>query len=245
MAKIYQFYVELRDSSPKIWRTIQVRQRMTVAEFVYILLPLFEMQASHLFKVNVPVGKMQVEKNKKVSGDAFDEKAFLKEHPELPKIRYRYELLDMIDDFSKRENDIIFNVTKESLKYAISEIGERMELWYDFGDDWFIDIKLKDIFDTDDSNMSPIVLEGEGFGIIEDCGGVWRLNDIIKAFKSKKSKSFQEYRDWLGIEDFNFSLFEKDEMNERLQVIPQIYKRCYEEKKALTDQEIKYIERKI
>ena len=37
----------------------------------------------------------------------------------------------------------------------------------------------------------------------------------------------------------------KPSMNERLQVIPQIYKRSYEEKKAPTDQEIEYIERKI
>ncbi|MDD3123850.1 MAG: hypothetical protein PHC62_10150 [Candidatus Izemoplasmatales bacterium] len=37
----------------------------------------------------------------------------------------------------------------------------------------------------------------------------------------------------------------KPSMNERLQVIPQINKRSYEEKKVPTDQEIEYIERKI
>jgi len=123
-------------------------------------------------------------------------------------------------------------------------IGEYMELWYDFGDDWFIDIKLKDIFDAEDSNILPSVIDGEGFGIIEDCGGTWRLNDIIKAFKGKKSKAYHENRNWLGIDDFDFSLFDIEEMNQRLQVIPKIYKRSYEGKKPPTNQEIDDIERR-
>lgn len=45
---------------------------------------------------------------------------------------------------------------------------------YDFGDGWEIMIVLEKIIDTD-SDISgkdlPRVLEGEGYGIIEDCGG--------------------------------------------------------------------------
>lgn len=241
---IYDLELELRDSKPKIWRRVQIDQNMTVADFCYIVLVLFEMQASHLFKVTVPVGQMQVEKYRKLSGDAFDEKAFFKEYPELPKIRYRYELLNMIDGFPRRNNDIIFNITKESLKHAISEIGDRMELWYDFGDDWFVDIKLVDIIDAHEKDTTPIALDGKGFGIIEDCGGPWRLNDIAKAFKSKKGELYQDMCDWLETNEFDFSFFDIDEMNERLQVIPQIYKRSYEKKKTPTQEEIDYIDRK-
>jgi len=241
--KVYEFNLELRDSKPTIWRTIQVQEKITVAEFVYIVLVLFEMQASHLFKITVPVGKMQVEKNKKLTGDSFDEKAFLKEHPDLPTIRYRYELLDIIDDVPRRDNDIIYNVSKEKLKHAISGIGERMELWYDFGDDWFVDIKLTEISEIDEFATLPQVLDGNGFGVIEDCGGVWRLNDIIKSYTSKKSKLYHEIKEWIGIDDFDFSLFDIEEMNKRLQIIPAIYKRSYEQKKAPTKEEIDYIEK--
>jgi hypothetical protein len=243
MNKIYQFRLELRDTKPRIWRTVQVNSKMTVAEFSYIVLVLFEMQASHLMKVTVPVGQIQIEKFKKLTGDSYNEEAFLKEHPELPKIRYRYELLDMIDDFPRRDNDIIFNITKESLTHAISEIGDRMELWYDFGDDWFIDIKLTDIIEAEEETFFPLVLNGKGFGIIEDCGGPWRLNDIIKAYKTKTGHLYKDMCDWLGIDDFDFSYFDINEMNERLQVIPHIYKRSYEEKKAPTKEEIDYIDR--
>mgnify|MGYP001188776843 CR=1 FL=1 len=246
MAKKYKFEcrLELRDSKPHIWRRVQVDRNMTVAEFCYIVLVLFEMQASHLLKVTVPVGQMQVEKFKKLSGDTYDEKKFLKEHPQLPTIRYRYELLDMIDDFPRRENDIVFNITKEKLNHAISEVGERMELWYDFGDDWFVDIELMNIVETEEESIYPLVLDGKGFGIIEDCGGSWGLNDIVKAFKAKKGNLYIDIRDWLGVDDFDFSRFDISEMNQRLKVIPQIYKRSYEERKAPTKEEIDFIDRK-
>jgi hypothetical protein len=244
MKNNYIFNLELRDSKPTIWRTIRVSPKMTVAELCYIVLVVFEMQASHLFKVTVPVGEMQVEKYRKLLGEAFDEKAFLKEHPDLSTICYRYELLNIIDDFPRRENDIIHNVTKEKLKHAISKIGKRMELWYDFGDDWFVDIKLTDIVDGEEGTISPIVIDGKGFGIIEDCGGSQGLNDITKSYKSKKSKLYKEIKNWLGVDDFDFSLFDIEEMNERLKVIPAVYKRSYEQKKTPTNLEVAYIERK-
>lgn len=244
MTKVYQFHLELRDSKPKIWRTIRVDRKMTVADFCYIVLVVFEMKASHLFKVIVPVGLMQIEKYKRLMGEAYDEEAFLSEHPELPTIRYRYELLNIIDDFPHRGNDLVYNVTKSKLTHAIDEVGERMELWYDFGDDWFVDINLTDIVDTLEDNLSPKVMDRNGYGIIEDCGGPYLLNEIMKAFKTKKSSFYKSIAQWLGSDDFNFSKFDIDEMNRRLRVIPQIFKRSYEEKKEPTQEEVNYIERK-
>ncbi len=244
MVKIYEFYTELRDSNPKIFRTIQVISKITVAEFVYILLSLYDMQATHLFKVIVPKGQTLVEAYKRKIGNDFDEVTFKNEHPDISNVRYRYELLDIIDDFPERENDVVLNVTKEKLKQAISIIGEQMVLWYDFGDDWFVDIKLINIIETEDDVITPNVLKGAGFGIIEDCGGSWRLNDIIIAFQNKKGKLYKEICDWLDIDDFDFSKFDIDEMNKRLQVIPQIYKRSYEKKIVPSQEEIDYIERR-
>lgn len=44
----------------------------------------------------------------------------------------------------------------------------------------------------------PRVIEGEGFGIIEDCGGTCGLEDIKKAFKTKKGERYEAYSNWLG-----------------------------------------------
>ena len=46
---IYQFYAELCDYEPKIWRRFQVMDHITAARLGYILMTLFEMQACHLF----------------------------------------------------------------------------------------------------------------------------------------------------------------------------------------------------
>lgn len=44
---IYQFYAALADYDPKIWRRFQVMNNVGMAELGYILMTLFEMQASH------------------------------------------------------------------------------------------------------------------------------------------------------------------------------------------------------
>jgi hypothetical protein len=43
---IYQFYAELDDYSPKIWRRFQVMNNITMARLGYIVMTIFEMQAS-------------------------------------------------------------------------------------------------------------------------------------------------------------------------------------------------------
>jgi len=142
---------------------------------------------------------------------------------------------------------MIYNATKKKLSHAVSMISETLQLWYDFGDDWMIDITLENIMrhlDSEDITL-PEVIDGEGFGIIENCGGTWGLADIVKAFHNKKSKSYKEYSDWLGIDHFNIALFNINEMNDRLQKIPNIYKRSYEGKKSPTVSEINFIERRI
>lgn len=50
---IYQIYAELQDYKPKIWRRFQVMNDITVARLAYILMTLFEMQGSHLYKFEV------------------------------------------------------------------------------------------------------------------------------------------------------------------------------------------------
>ncbi|MCL1914930.1 MAG: plasmid pRiA4b ORF-3 family protein, partial [Eubacteriaceae bacterium] len=63
---IYQFFAELDDYKPTIWRRFQVMDNITVARLGYILQVLFEMTASHLMAIEVPAveNSMQHIKNK-------------------------------------------------------------------------------------------------------------------------------------------------------------------------------------
>ena len=72
--------------------------------------------------------------------------------------------------------------------YKISDLvrnaGEQLRFFYDYGDDWTIRLKLEDILDDEKhSGLLPYVLKGKGAGIIEDCGGVWALNDMMQEEK--------------------------------------------------------------
>ncbi|MBI9008517.1 MAG: plasmid pRiA4b ORF-3 family protein [Tenericutes bacterium] len=246
MIKQYELYLELKGAKPKVWRNILVNKSMTVAELAYIILTVFEMRASHLFKVIAPVGKRLLKAYRLASGDSFDAVAFKKEHPNLSEMTHSYELLDFVerDISTKNQNHLLFNVRKSKLEHAIASIGEQMELWYDFGDDWFIKIKLINIEEVEENTKLPIVTKGKGFGIIEDCGGIDGLKYIITTSKNKDSDEYQNFIDWYGLEDIHFSSFDIEEMNQRLEVIPSIYKRSYEKKIVPTEEELDLIVRR-
>lgn len=46
-------YAELEEYEPKIWRRFQFMNDITVAKLAYILMTLFEMKGSHLYKFEV------------------------------------------------------------------------------------------------------------------------------------------------------------------------------------------------
>jgi hypothetical protein len=69
----------------------------------------------------------------------------------------------------------------------------------------------------------PRVIEGAGFGIVEDCGGTGGLETLVKAFKKKKGSDYKSFREWLGVDDFDVTAFDIDDMNFRLKRIPRVY----------------------
>ncbi len=126
------------------------------------------------------------------------------------------------------------------------EPGTRFNFNYDFGDDWWVSITLEKVFfDKElDAKELPRVLEGSGYGIIEDCGGVSGLEDLAKAFKKKRGREYNEFCEWLGIDDLDVSAFDIEDMNFRLKKIPRIYANIYEQHRSPTKRSIDILERK-
>ena len=120
-----------------------------------------------------------------------------------------------------------------------------MEFQYDFGDNWRFNIVLEKIFQ--DENITgrelPRVIEGEGFGIIEDCGGTMGLEYIKKSFEIKRGKDYEMYSNWLGIEELDLDKFDLEDLNFRLKKLPRIFKDSYEYGLEPTEQSIKILER--
>jgi hypothetical protein len=221
---IYQFYAELEGYKPKIWRRFQVANNITVARLGYIVMTMYEMKASHLLSVEheryllTPGGKRS---SRTESICRYD----------IP----GSDLFEMGDDATKTK---LSQLNFENLSYLL--------VWYDFGDDWRVQVTLEIIFN--DSGLSakelPRVLDGKGVGIVEDSGGMWGLAELAKAFKAKKGEEYEQLREWLGVDDLDMAAFDIDDMNFRLKKIPCIYAKIYEQKSYPSKASIDLIERK-
>ena len=101
------------------------------------------------------------------------------------------------------------------LSAAIQEVSvDTITFAYDFGDGWTFPIRLEEIIDDKVyEEVSPLILNGEGLGIIEDVGGVGAMSDCVKAFEKK---SGEDYSEWLGIKDLDITYFNKSAVNKSL-----------------------------
>jgi len=93
---------------------------------------------------------------------------------------------------------------------------DKMIYEYDFGDSWEHQIILEKILSVDDKIKYPICLTGKMSCPPEDCGGVWGYADILEILKQPDHEEYEHYIDWMG-EEFDPTLFDKDEVNQALQ----------------------------
>lgn len=238
---IYQFYAELKDYKPKIWRRFQVSKNSTMARLGYIVMTMFEMQASHLFCIDVMYRRNFYQSMLKLFSAEEVEKLF---PPSEIKETYRYEVKnEMTADFDDDEAE---NAVGVKLSHTVSNNGDEMVFSYDYGDGWQVAITLEKIFEDKElpGKELPRVLEGEGYGIIEDCGGTCGLEEMAKTFKNKRGKQYREFCEWLGIDELDLAAFDLDDMNFRLKKIPRIYANAYEFGLEPTKQSLNLLMRK-
>lgn len=245
---IYQFYAELLDYKPKIWRRFQVANNITMARLGYILMSMFEMQASHLFCFDVPA---DVNFREYMKGRCSEEELarMFDEKDDVPfgQKNWHFEILtDETIDCRDGEDEKLFEAAQYKIKDAVSHPKSVMDFNYDYGDDWHIHIVLEEIIIDKElpGKELPRVLEGEGYGIIEDCGGTPGLEEVAKAFKKKKGAQYKEYCEWLGRDDLDLAAFDIDDANLRLKKVPRIYIDIYEYHIGPSQKSIDFLERK-
>ncbi len=225
---IYQFYAELTNYEPKMWRRFQVMNNITMAKLGYIIMTMFEMEASHLFCFDVPVAENFRKCTGGYIGNDVNEKVIdlFAEKPKLAKLRIELPDEDYVQEFEGR----ILDAAETKVKNVLTKETEGMTFSYDFGDNWEIYIVLEKILEDKalPGKELPRVLEGAGYGIIEDCGGPWGLEEIAKAFKKRKGPQYRQYREWLGTDKLDLLAFDFDDMNFRLKKVPRIYADIYE-----------------
>ena len=235
---IYQFYSCLKDYRPEIWRRFQVAGNATLARLGYIIMTMYEMQASHLFCVDyfVKDDVLGYLREKGISTEDMDW-----DPPEV----VHYEILTE-ESLPDTETEQTRDATAITLRRLSNTPGLRLCMQYDYGDGWEVELRLETVFQDDalPGKLLPRVLEGEGFGIIEDCGGVSGLERLAKAFQKKKGREYQELSEWLGIDELDLTAFDINDINYRLKKVPRIYQNAYELGLRPTKQSLDLLARK-
>lgn len=240
---IYQIYAELQEYEPKIWRRFQVMNDITVARLAYILMTLFEMQGSHLYKFEVD------ELNNFIINNLEYYNKHIEEFKDDDSFRIGQYGCIFEDDYIIPRLDKRYRELKDAkdikLKHILDDENERMEFQYDFGDNWCFNIILEKIYKDESISGKdlPKVIDGEGFGIIEDCGGVMGLEDIREAFKTKKGEDYEMYSNWLGKNELDLAKCDLNDLNFRLKKLPRIFRDSYEYGLDPTERSIKILER--
>lgn len=219
-----------------------------MARLAYILMTMFEMKASHLFCFDVPFE----ENCKREMTKRYSEDVILRLFGDTSNLSpiYKNRHIEIVTedsyDYRDAESEEIIDAVDRRVKHIISYPSDCMTFTYDFGDNWQVSVVLEKIIVDKvlPGKELPRVLEGEGFGIIEDCCGVGGLEDILKAFKKKKGVKYQEYCDWIGVSDLDLLSFDIDDINYRLKKVPRIYADVYEHELKPTKQSLDLLDRK-
>lgn len=228
---VYSFYAELMDYKPRIWRRFEINGEKTMAELGYSIMLMFEMQGTHLFRFRENSKENFMTYLRSIYPDEEKFNSFVKdlqidEVVELAK-NIRYELPD--EDTFVPDDVRLFEANKIRLRDAVDYPGWKASFEYDFGDGWEIDLTLEECERREISlSILPRVLEGRGFGIVEDVGGVGGLENLANILKKGKGKEHKELCDWLGSDSLDLEAFDIDDMNFRLKKLLRVYRESYE-----------------
>lgn len=101
----------------------------------------------------------------------------------------------------------------------LTDVGDRLDYTYDFGDGWEHEITLEKVLPVDDSGTGAICTAGKGACPPEDCGGVWGYRELKATLADPGAESHESLLDWLGLaspEDFDPHAFSTEDANRQL-----------------------------
>lgn len=129
------------------------------------------------------------------------------------KTQERFENAESIAE--AKDCDPATGIDYEKAKVSYFEKRDKLLLTYDYGDSWEFEVDIKNITTDQAAPKCPKILSGKGYGIIDDIGGVWSLQDY---YDTPKDKVDPEMIDWLmGGEAINLDNFNKEELNQRME----------------------------
>ena len=220
-AAVFQFYVELCNFKPKMWRRFTVKSTSKMTKLAAILLSIYNAQGYHLF-------------------DFYSEKYdFIAELPDPDGGNnemefYKFQIMQAIarNDLETLKKLKMPPEKKDAKKVKICEMFKEEKDYavftYDFGDNWEFKITLEKIIEDSVQTESEI-LEGKGYGIIEDCGGTGSLENLRKVFAEKSGEEYEECKEWLGRDELDLETFDLNCQNADLNASIKYFEKNFRE----------------
>ena len=109
------------------------------------------------------------------------------------------------------EEDVI-----PSLGELVPRVRTKFTFLFDFGDCWEHVVEVEKIAPAQPVVRYPRCLDGAGADPIEDCGGAWRLTEMIRLAKTDPQNAFLNDLRHLIPKDWQPEQFSVEEINQRL-----------------------------
>jgi len=106
-----------------------------------------------------------------------------------------YACTDVDDDFGSPGRECR-SARAVSLADALGA-KRKFSYWYDFGDDWFVDIKFERRI-ASDQVVVPVCTEGARAGPPDDCGGVPGCFRLLEVLAGPADEEREHFVEWLG-----------------------------------------------
>ena len=226
MTNIFQIKIELVGISPRIWRQFLVKDNITFEDLHEIIQIIMGWENYHMYEFCI--GKEIISSGEEGFNPAEGVFKRLFNSPEFHKMLEKKDLkkgsanMDVnklnkiLEEERAKKSKPIFTM-KTKLNELIKSKGQKFAYLYDFGDNWGHILTVEKILE--ESNYVPICLAGERACPPEDCGSVPGYYELQKIKKNKKHKYYKErIVEWLG-EEFDFELFDIDQINKELKNI--------------------------
>ena len=106
-----------------------------------------------------------------------------------------------------------------NLRSLFAGKGAGLRYNYDFGDDWWLEVKVLAVGKPQPKVRYPRCLSGERAGPPEDCGGPPGFQSLLAARKNPGSKHAQELLEWVG-SDWDPEALDLAVVNKALAALP-------------------------
>ncbi len=188
--------VDVDEVKPAVWRRIEVRSDVTMAQFHDVIQATLGWADAHLHRFTLGPKK-----------DVW-------RGPFLASVA-DVEMGDDLDEASGVETEVV-------LDQVLRAPGDRVFYVYDFGDDWVHTIKVEKVVELATSGTpdadGPLAecVAGRNACPLEDSGGPWQYNELVQGHKARNLSP--EYAEWVppGWDPARFSV---DEANAAIVVL--------------------------